>query len=266
MNPLSKATLPRPRRFFRRRPKESKTRNEESNRSSSNCRRRYSRQLIQDLRQKAEAQLNIHISSAIIAVSHLAALYQDDVKEAFEYVGIEYVEPKAYFNPVFWENAAANAGYGLGMCEHYTDPEACAEEEKKMPAETILAVHYSKKALMTSLIAMKMATALWNPEYRQEDFTLCYDAISGGTKEEKYWDAVRDQIQGCMEGHNGQNFKRPVKIVLTGDMALDETFTRVLNKTVVNVVGKSLPIFSKDPELVVAKGAAEQMRRRAFRN
>jgi hypothetical protein len=88
-------------------------------------------QLIQALRQKAESQLNIHISSAIIAVSHLAALYQDDVKEAFEYVGIEYVEPKAYFNPVFWENAAANAGYGLGMCEHYTDPEACAEEEKK---------------------------------------------------------------------------------------------------------------------------------------
>lgn len=69
-----------------------------------------------------------------------------------------------------------------------------------------------------------------------------------------------------MEGRNGQNFKRPVKIVFTGDMALDETFTRVLNETVVNVVGKSLPIFSKDPELVVAKGAAEQMRRRAFRN
>jgi hypothetical protein len=115
-----------------------------------------------------------------------------------------------------------------------------------MTAETILAVHYSKKALMTSLIAMKTATALWEPEYRhQEDFTLGYDAISGGTKKEKYWEAVRDQIQGCIEGHNGQNFKRPVKIVLTGDMALDETFTRVLNETVVNVVGKSLPIFSK---------------------
>src|SRR5256885_1385785 len=63
--------------------------------------------LIQDLRLKVESDLGIHISSAVMAVSHLVALYQDDVQEAFEYVGIEYVEPKNYFRPVFWETAAA---------------------------------------------------------------------------------------------------------------------------------------------------------------
>jgi hypothetical protein len=222
-------------------------------------------QLIRSLRQKAESELKIHILSAVIAVSHLVALYQDDVKEAFEYLGIDYVEPNPYFSPVYWENSAANAGYGLGMCEHYTDPEACTEEENRMPELSILAVHYSRNALMTSLLATKTANGIWEPDYRhQEDFTLGYDALNVGGKEDKYWDIVRSRIQACMVPENF-NFEHPSQVILTGDMALDETFARVLNEAVMNVVGKDVPIFSKDPEFVVAKGAAEQMRRSPFR-
>jgi hypothetical protein len=206
--------------------------------------------------------LGIRISSAVMAVSHLVALYQDDVQEAFEYVGIEYVEPKSYFRPVFWETAAAYAGYGFGMCKHYTDPDACVAEENDMPVENILAVHYSRTALMTSFAVMKTATALWEPDYRHmEDFTLGYDAI-GGESEDKYWDSVRDYLQALMIQH--KHYERPSKIILTGDMAVDETFTRVLKEAMVEVMGKVPAIFSSDPELVVAKGAAEFRRRKDF--
>ncbi|KAI9855694.1 MAG: hypothetical protein M1813_009656 [Trichoglossum hirsutum] len=219
--------------------------------------------LIRDLQLKAKSDLGIHISSAVISVSHLAALYQDDIREAFEYVGIEYVEPKNYFRPLFWETAAAYAGHGFGLCEHYTDPEACAAEEERMRLESILAVHYSRNALTTSLVVMSAATALWEPDYRHiEDFTLGYDAISGDESEEKYWNAVRDGLQALMIQH--KHYEHPSKIILTGDMALDETFTRVLKEAMVDVMGKVPPIFSSDPEFVAARGAAELRRRKDF--
>jgi hypothetical protein len=219
--------------------------------------------VIRELRLKAESDSGIHISSAVMAVSHLVALYQDDVQEAFEYAGIEYVEPKGYFRPAFWENAAAYAGYGFGMCEHYTNPEVCTAEEKNMPLENILAVHYSRTALMTSLAVIQTATALWEPDYRHsEDFTLGYDAIDRSESEEKYWDTVRDRLQALMVQH--RNYEHPSKIILTGDMALDETFTRVLKEAMVEVMGKVPAIFSSDPELVAAKGAAEFRRRKDF--
>jgi hypothetical protein len=198
-----------------------------------------------------------------MAVSHLVALYKDDVQEAFEYVGIEYIEPKGYYRPVFWENAAAYAGYGFGMCEHYTDPEVCAAEEKDMPLETIFAVHYSRTALMTSLAVLQMAATLWEPDYRHsEDFTLGYDAIGNSESEEKYWDRVRDYLQALMVRHKHSG--HPSKIILTGDMAHDETFTLVLEEAMVKAIGRVPPIFSSDPESVAAKGAAEFRRRTDF--
>lgn len=203
----------------------------------------------------------------MIAVSHLVALYQDDVKDAFEYVGIEYIEPKDNFKPVFLESAAANSGYGLGLCEHYTDAEACTAEENEMPELSILAIHYSRIALMTSHYDMKTANGIWEPDYRhQENFTLGYDAVGNSENEEEYWDDVRAEIVASMAGRHGYNFEPPDKIILTGDMVLDEKFTRLLNEAVIKVVGKAIPTFSDDPEFVVAKGAAEQMRRNPFKN
>ncbi len=123
--------------------------------------------------------------------------------------------------------------------------------------------HYSRQALTTSLVVIKTAVALWEPDYRHtEDFTLGYDAISGGESEEKYWDAVRYDLQALMV--QNQHYERPSKIILTGDMALNERFTRVLREAMVNVIGKVPPIFSSSPEFVAAKGAAEFRRRKAF--
>jgi len=147
------------------------------------------------------------------------------------------------------------------MCEHYTDPEVCAAEEKDMPLETILAVHYSRTALMTSLAVIQMANALWEPDYRHsEDFSLGHDAIDSSESEGKYWDTVRDYLQALMIRH--KHYAHPSKIILTGDMTHDEMFTRVLKEAMEQATGRVPPIFSSDPELAAAKGAAEFRRRK----
>jgi hypothetical protein len=78
-------------------------------------------QAIQHLRSQLEFDFGISISEAVFTSSHLLALYQDDLEDAAENIGIKYVAPRWQFKPILWETAAAYAGHGLGMCKHWRD-------------------------------------------------------------------------------------------------------------------------------------------------
>lgn len=78
-------------------------------------------QVIRHLRSQLESDFGISISEAVFTSSHLLALYQDDLEDAAENVGIKYVTPASQFKPILWETAAAYAGHGLGLCKHWTD-------------------------------------------------------------------------------------------------------------------------------------------------
>jgi len=78
-------------------------------------------QVIQHLRSQLEFEFGISISEAGFTSSHLLALYQDDLEDVAQFVGINYVTPRWQFKPIIWETAAAYAGHGLGMCKHWRD-------------------------------------------------------------------------------------------------------------------------------------------------
>jgi hypothetical protein len=78
-------------------------------------------QVIQHLRSQLEFDFGISISEAVFTSSHLLALYQDDLEDAAENVDIKYVVPRWQFKPILWETAAAYAGHGLGMCNHWRE-------------------------------------------------------------------------------------------------------------------------------------------------
>ncbi|KAL9619405.1 MAG: hypothetical protein Q9160_006000 [Pyrenula sp. 1 TL-2023] len=183
--------------------------------------------LIKSLRQKAEAEVRIKITSAVITVPHLVALYQDDIKDAFEHVRLEYVEPKKNYRPLVWETASTYAGYGFGLCKNYSDAEKCAAEEDAMKDQTVFSVHYSRNALSTSLAVIRIAIDLWEPDYRHaENFTLGHDKILKGGKyygkEEEYWTALREHLLLLLVRNS--SYQRPARVVLTGDMANEKTF------------------------------------------
>ena len=98
-----------------------------------------------------ESDYNIKVSSATLAVEHLVALYQDDIEDLCDYLNLKCAKPVKMFKPIFWETSAAYAGYGLGLCENYKDKEACDKEDKEHPETNVLAVHYSKGALASSM-------------------------------------------------------------------------------------------------------------------
>ncbi|KAF8848382.1 hypothetical protein BDZ45DRAFT_732963 [Acephala macrosclerotiorum] len=216
-------------------------------------------QVIQHLRSQLEFDFGISISEAVFTSSHLLALYQDDLEDAAENGGIKYVAPRWQFKPILWETAAAYAGHGLGMCKHWRDEDRCREENTQLPETTVLAVHYSHNALTVSLAEIQTAFDTWEPDYRRvENFALGSNAIPGYPSSNEYWANVKETLLQIMDKY--PLFARPKTVMVTGDMAYGH-FMKFLKETLYDYLGELPPILSSDAMAVVAKGAAEIMRR-----
>ncbi|KAH6679329.1 hypothetical protein B0J14DRAFT_295590 [Halenospora varia] len=161
--------------------------------------------------------------------------------------------------PILWETGSAYAGHGLGMCEHWQDRDRCLQEEQQWEQITVLAVHYSRNAITSSLARVQEAITVWEPDYRHdENFTLGSDAISDYASSDEYWADVRETLLLTMTTF--PLFPKPEKILVTGDRVYDE-FMDFLKQTLDDYLGHVPPILSVDAVEVSAKGAAEFMRR-----
>lgn len=216
-------------------------------------------QAIKHLRSQLESEFGISISEAVFTSSHLLALYQDDLEDVAVDAAIKYVTPRYQFQPLIWETAAAYAGYGFGMCEHWRDESRCWDEESKLPDTTVLGVHYSSNALTVSLAKVQTAFSTWEPNYRRiENFTLGSDAISRYPSSNDYWAEIKRTLLEIMEEY--PLFPKPKTIIFTGDIAHSD-FMDFLAKTLRGYLGKLPPILSTNAKVVSAIGAAEFMRR-----
>jgi hypothetical protein len=215
--------------------------------------------VIKKLRSQIESDLKITVSDATLTTTHLVALYKDDVEDICEHVGFKYIRPEALFKPILWETSSAYAGYGFGLCEHWQNDTQCQIEESMFPFTPVFAVHYSRTALTATLATMRAALGAWDPDNRRvEKFNLGSDAKAWYTSEDDYWRDVKGALlQRMLET---PAMKKPVKIILTGDMVHGE-FMHVLEETIKDHMGEVPPIFSDDTVVVAAKGAAELRRR-----
>ncbi|KAH9220865.1 hypothetical protein DL95DRAFT_478168 [Leptodontidium sp. 2 PMI_412] len=92
------------------------------------------------------------MSGAVATIPLLLALYAEDLKDAFEYVGIFYIPHYPFwFGDIFSETAAVYSGYGFGLCSNYTDIDSCDEERHHPPhqnhTENVLSVSYIRSSL-----------------------------------------------------------------------------------------------------------------------
>lgn len=134
--------------------------------------------VISDLRDKVEDYVDKHIESAAMAVPNLIALYQEDLQDALEYVGLRYL-PLSVKYDVLYETSAAYARYGFGLCSDFEDRTACKKEQQNMPSEVVMAVLYGDTVLTVTLSVVKSAYYLYEPVNRHvSNFSLGYDAQS----------------------------------------------------------------------------------------
>lgn len=137
--------------------------------------------MIRALWNQASAFVGKPVSAAAISIPHLAALYGEDVLDAFEYLSLAYLElfPLSNFQPIY-ASIAAYAGNGLTLCEDYRAPAGCEEEELHMPSRFALAVLYTRTSLTTSQAHLSNAYSLEETQ-NLENLRLGYDARHEGS-------------------------------------------------------------------------------------
>lgn len=222
--------------------------------------------MIDLLRQQASFAVGEPISAATVSIPHLAALYGEDLTDAFEYLSLVYLEfyPFAgYFTPIR-AGSAAYAGNGVGLCADYTRPAACEDEERRIQSFYALTVSYTHASLTTSQAHMSNAYYLEEMP-TLEDLRLGYDArhrVEEG--EETYWDSVRNMLRYPVVTSPVQ--RNITKALVYGDAADEPKFREALGQVLGEVViGGEPEIFDRDPEFSAAKGVAELAKRANFR-
>jgi hypothetical protein len=216
--------------------------------------------MIRDLQCKAEAFLGIEISSVpIVAVTPtLIALYEEDLVDAFDYVGLQLASIYISGRDVS-EISAAYAGYDQGLCSEYTDPERCKSELDNMPSEDVLSILYTRGALRTIYTPVRSAYWMFRLQY---GWTADWDLGLDARNEDDYWKRVGDALQYWK--HTLPGTKGPAKVLLLGDSAGDETFRSVLEESLRGIVAEMPGIFGEGSEFVAARGAAELAKRSIY--
>ncbi|KAL8711274.1 MAG: hypothetical protein Q9225_007136 [Loekoesia sp. 1 TL-2023] len=209
------------------------------------------------------------ITSAGVTTMNLVALYDEDLHDAFEYVGLDYITfPVGYVgHNILYETSAAYAGYGYGLCrsaDYRTDPEACKQEQYNMTDEVVMAVLYTDIVLSVSLSVIRSAYALWEPPYRYlADFDLGYKSNPGMNPEKEYWRAVEQKLQQIMI--DNPNYERPSKVLLMGDRIEEPGFKETLVKALSEQMKEEMPeILGEGAVGVAARGTAEMAKRESY--
>ncbi|KAK4693502.1 hypothetical protein P7C71_g3920, partial [Lecanoromycetidae sp. Uapishka_2] len=214
------------------------------------------------LRTLAEKYLDQPIDSAGVTTLNLIALYQEDLQDAFEYVGLRYLAFPVRYG-IFYETSAAYAGYGYGLCANYKDRETCKHEQQNMPSDVVMAVLYTRTVLTVSLSVTKSAYYLYeSPQRHISNFSLGYNARSQWASEENYWQTVGSKLEQILL--ENPYYERPSKVLLMGDCIHDENFHRVLREALIRQMGALPYLAHEGSEGIAARGAAELAKRMPY--
>lgn len=220
--------------------------------------------MISQLRTSVEARVG-PVLSAGVTIPHLVAIYDEDLRDAFEYLGLQYTDFYDGFpgHHMLYETSAAYAGYGFGLCDDYQDSLACHNQESQLNDTVAMAILYTRTALTLSLSIVKSAYSLWEPSYRYlVDFELGY-GMSNGDDDDGYWGEVRKRLGQIMTAN--PYYKRPEKVLLMGDCIGVERFQRQLLEVLGDQMEDPPEILRSDSDVVAAVGIAELAKREPFR-
>lgn len=214
---------------------------------------------------EVENALGFQIGSASVSIPRIPAIYDEDIYDSFEYVGLEYLQVIRSYSmhgKLFTSgSSAALAGHGLAVCPNITHPETC--REGKRLKDVYYVVDYSKSSLFAYHTRTFPEGAYDIYEVVEFDPRLGSDSIDDNPSPEYYWEGVRDLLLKCLLTWY---YKIPSAVVIVGESAEIPAFRRVLNETLREFFKDDLPIFhDKDALYSQAKGVAEFMRRWQYR-
>lgn len=112
--------------------------------------------LISRLKIETEAALGDRqkVTAAVLSSPNRIRLTAEEIGDVFDYLRIRnlMVEPDDLY-----ATASAYAGFGKGLCEHYTDPYACEHEELHFPTQWLLHLDFGPTSLSGTVGGLKDA-------------------------------------------------------------------------------------------------------------
>jgi hypothetical protein len=201
----------------------------------------------------------MQVPSMVISYPPIPALYNEDIVDTTEHLGIQAQYDSHYCQPR--EIVAAFAGNGMGLCQHPAERERCYQEGRKMPLYAILHVEYAKHALV--LHARHLQTAFDSAD-SDINVSVLWDMGSGNCGED-YLVNLQKHLEDFVERYLKRFFERigdmefePV-LLITGDResVMDGDVQEILYDAVQKVADKPVHSFIDDTEFVAARGAAE---------
>jgi hypothetical protein len=219
--------------------------------------------LIASLRSAVEVYLGGHkISGAVATIPPLAAMYQEDLEDAFEYVWLICLPHYPYwYGGIFPESGAVYTGNGFGLCSNYTDRVSCGEENRNPPHqpmhENVLSVSYTSGILTSTWSIESTGFAYPGSDiFKVVDLKLGWDKRHEHPIGDFYWEAVRDAIIKPAVEASYYHHRKTDKILLHGDHSTDG-HQKVLREVVEKALENIPDIFELDPVFSAVRGVAE---------
>ncbi|KAI9857502.1 MAG: hypothetical protein M1813_008252 [Trichoglossum hirsutum] len=234
--------------------------------------------LISMLKTETEAALGNgqQVAAAVLSSPDRIRLTDEEVTDVFDYLGIRNLMAEPDTLDDLYATSSAYAGFGMGLCEQYTNPYACEREESHFPTQRLLHLDFAPDNLSGTIKSLKSVRD-GSVEEAFIDLDLGLDRLGEGPdlepeEERAYWTTVTNRIRSFVQSFNPQI----TQLILTGSSASVPRFKVAVKDALRDLVAEgTLKILdeegkdskeSKDKTLdlvfATAKGAAEFAKRR----
>ncbi|KGO52914.1 hypothetical protein PEX2_048130 [Penicillium expansum] len=186
----------------------------------------------------------------IISYPGMEALYEEDIYDMAEYLGLpkltgiyEYYPQEAY---------AAYAGHGLGLCEHFKDKDRCKDEGNQLPMHETLLVEYTDQAILLHITYLRTV----NVDRGSADplVTASFE-LGANSRVDKHASHVAEFVHQFLSAwFEGPLLPDELLVIMTGTR--DEAIEGAIQEAAERVVPKTQIIASKS-EFIASRGSAE---------
>lgn len=215
--------------------------------------------MIRQLRKATEEKLGEKIKTAVVTRPELPALYHEDMVDALEYAGLEYLEA-CWDCPIQFELWSGYAGNGFGLCRDFNDTDACKKEIGTMPVEVVISLLFTETTLEVHQGYLSSAYLFSEyPDMRVDLYSNSWDIghgsmPSGEGEKQQYWDMVYSRIYVVTK----KFVSLPIKMVIfQGESASNRHFLEVVKNLLAELQPEAPEYLYEDPIFVAARGAAE---------
>ncbi|KAH0538820.1 hypothetical protein FGG08_004596 [Glutinoglossum americanum] len=216
------------------------------------------------------------VTRAVLSSPDRIKLAGEEITDVFDYLGIRNLMAEPDTLEDLYATSSAYAGFGMGLCERYTDPYACEREESHFPTQWLLHLDFAPDNLSGVIMGLNSVKG-GSVKEAFIDLELGLGRLDGpnkkpGLEPEVYWAAVTDRIRTP-----AQSFSLQItQLILTGSSASDPRFKAAVKDALGGLVAegtlKALDEEGKDSKekknknldlvFATAKGAAEFAKRR----